>query len=56
MWRGNSGKFPMMEPRSLTSLIAHALTRCTGWGGVPPEPAHEEIGAKPILNAGSPQA
>ena len=34
--------------------IAHALKRGMGWGRCePPEPADEEIGAKPTLNAGS---
>ena len=34
--------------------IAHALKRGMGWGSrEPPEPANEEIGAKPTLNAGS---
>ena len=34
--------------------IAHALMRRMGWGsGEPPKPANEEIGVKPILNAGS---
>jgi IS605 OrfB family transposase len=34
--------------------IAHALMRGMGWGSrEPPEPADEEIGAKPTLNAGS---
>jgi hypothetical protein len=37
--------------------IAHALTRGMGWGSrEPPEPAYEETGVKPALNAGSPQA
>jgi transposase len=34
--------------------IAHALKRGMGWGRrEPPEPADEEIGVKPALNAGS---
>jgi len=34
--------------------IAHALMRGMGWGSSePPEPADEEIGVKPTLNAGS---
>jgi len=34
--------------------IAHALTRCMGWGSSEsPEPADEEIGVKPTLNAGN---
>ena len=34
--------------------IAHALMRCMGWGSCEPsEPADEEIGVKPTLNAGN---
>jgi IS605 OrfB family transposase len=34
--------------------IAHALMRDMGWGSCePPEPANEEMGVKPTLNAGS---
>jgi transposase len=34
--------------------IAHRVTSSMGWGRCePPEPADEEIGAKPTLNAGS---
>jgi len=34
--------------------IAHALMRGMGWGSSEsPEPADEEIGVKPTLNAGS---
>jgi len=45
----------MTELRALSSLrIAHALTRRMGWGSRDaPEPADEEIGVKPTLNAGS---
>ncbi|MGC8999311.1 MAG: zinc ribbon domain-containing protein, partial [Candidatus Bathyarchaeia archaeon] len=36
--------------------IARALMRRTGWRScVPLEPANEELGVKPTLNAGSPQ-
>jgi len=49
--------FPMTEHTkyALSKLsIAHALTRRMGWGSSePPEPADEEIGVKPTLNAGS---
>jgi len=38
-----------------TINIAHALMRRMGWGSSePPEPAYEEMGVKPSLNAGSP--
>jgi IS605 OrfB family transposase len=37
--------------------IAHRVMSSMGWGRrEPPEPADEEIGVKPTLNAGSPQA
>ncbi len=35
--------------------IAHRVTSSMGWGSrEPPEPADEEMGVKPTLNAGSP--
>jgi len=45
----------MTELRALSKLsIAHALMRGMGWGSRDtPEPADEEIGVKPTLNAGS---
>lgn len=52
-------RYGMEYDRDLNACvnIAHRAMSSMGWGSrEPPEPAYEETGVKPALNAGSPQA